>query len=245
MKIAVVTPYHQEPIEWLRQCHESVLAQHDVQADHILVADGFARNEIDSWPTSQHVRLPCAHADNGNTPRAVGSVLARTQGYDFIAYLDADNWFHPEHLTSLLALWQQTGVPVCCAWRTFHRPDGSAMDISEEEESRMVHVDTSAYLIHRRAFEALSVWAAMPKPLAPVCDRVFFKALRHRRYAMAFSQRRTVAFRSLYEQHYQALREVPPPGAKGAEVFKACWDFLASADGISESVEQLGFWPRP
>jgi glycosyltransferase involved in cell wall biosynthesis len=32
-RIAVVTPYYKEPLEWLRQCHDSVLAQ-EVPADH-------------------------------------------------------------------------------------------------------------------------------------------------------------------------------------------------------------------
>lgn len=39
MKIAVVTPYHGEPEEWLRQCHDSVRGQ-TMACQHIMVADG-------------------------------------------------------------------------------------------------------------------------------------------------------------------------------------------------------------
>ena len=42
MQVAVVTPYCDEPIEWLTQCHESVKRQRH-PATHILVGDGFSR----------------------------------------------------------------------------------------------------------------------------------------------------------------------------------------------------------
>lgn len=95
-RIAVITPYYKEPTAMLHQAHLSVAAQ-DIAADHFLVADGFPNPEIANW-NARHVPLPQAHADNGNTPRSVGSLLADAEGYDFIAYLDADNWFQPDHL---------------------------------------------------------------------------------------------------------------------------------------------------
>ena len=123
-RIAVITPYCQEPTEILRQCHDSVLRQ-QVPCDHVMIADGFPNAEVAGWAV-RHVILPVAHADVGNTPHSVGSLLADAEGYDFIAYLDADNWYRPDHLSSLVQLYEVTKAPVCCAWRTFHRPDGSS-----------------------------------------------------------------------------------------------------------------------
>jgi glycosyltransferase involved in cell wall biosynthesis len=243
-RIAVITPYCGESIEVLRQCHDSVLAQeqHGVQADHFLVADGRANKAVDGWQ-AHHIVLPHAHADNGNTPRAVGSVVAETEGYEFIAYLDADNWFHPEHLRSLLDLREATKVPVTCAWRTFHRLDGMVMEISEADENSFQHVDTSCYLIHRSAFACTSCWYRMPKPLSPLCDRIFFRALKNSRWGMAFTGRRTVAFRSQYENHYRAIGQEPPPNAKTDRDLAPCVEYLRSVSGINETVEKLGFWP--
>src|SRR5271170_4341899 len=99
-RIAVITPYYKEPLAMLRHCHESVLAQ-DVGADHFLIADGFPSVDFTDAHV-KHIALPHAHSDNGNTPRGVGSLLADAEGYDFIAFLDADNWFHPGHLSSLI-----------------------------------------------------------------------------------------------------------------------------------------------
>src|SRR5262245_25755535 len=124
-RIAVITPYYKEPTEVLYQCHASVLQQ-EVPCDHFMVADGFPNPEVANWKV-RHVILPTAHADVGNMPRSVGSLLADSEGYDFIAHLDADNWYQPNHVSSLLKLHEETKAPVCCSWRTYQRPDGSML----------------------------------------------------------------------------------------------------------------------
>lgn len=242
-KIAVITPYYKETEAVLRQCHDSVLSQ-DLPADHFMVADGFPQSAIDSWNV-RHVRLPTAHGDNGNSPRAVGSLLAEAEGYDFIAYLDADNWFHPDHLSSLYRLWQQSKNPICCSFRTFHRLDGSQLNVSEQQEDNCEHVDTSCFLIHASAFELSSIWARMPKALTPICDRIFIGAIRVKRFNMAFSRQRTVAFRSQYEAHYRGAGEVPPADAKRFDNVQSCYDYLRSVSGVTQCVERLGFYPLP
>jgi hypothetical protein len=240
-RIAVVTPYHREPIALLEQGHRSVLRQ-DVAADHILVADGHAVDAIDGW-TASHVRLPREHGDNGNTPRGLGSLLAEREGYDFVAYLDADNWFHDGHLRALLDLWEQRRVPVCASLRTFHHFDGTPLAIREPEEEQLRHIDTSCLLIHRSGFRALPAWLDMPGALSPICDRVFFAALRHHRLGIALSGQRTVAFRSRYRAHYEAVGAAVPPDAKGPEEVAQSFAWLATGAGVSECVARLGFWP--
>ena len=103
MKIAVITPYYKEPIAYLRKCYESVLSQ-GTKADHFFIADGFPNPELMSWDI-KHISLSESHQDNGNTPRGIGAILATAEGYDFIAFLDADNWFHPNHINSMIELW--------------------------------------------------------------------------------------------------------------------------------------------
>jgi glycosyltransferase involved in cell wall biosynthesis len=240
-RVAVVTPYYKEPLAMLRQCHESVLAQ-EADFDHFMVADGHALPEIDEWDV-KHVRLPVAHGDNGNTPRSVGSVLAETEGYDFIAYLDADNWFHSAHLATLLATYEGTRAPVCCSKRSFHALDGRLLKVAEGDEESGDHVDTSCLLLHRDAFGACSVWHRMPRQLAPICDRIFFKALLNARLSVARTGTRTLAFRSQYLLHYTTAGETPPPGCKGAQTSNPPMEYLFSFEGIRDCVANLGFWP--
>jgi glycosyltransferase involved in cell wall biosynthesis len=240
-RIAVITPYYKESEAMLRQCHESVAAQ-DLPADHFMIADGFPQAAIDGWNV-RHVVLPTAHGDNGNTPRGVGCLLAETEGYDFIAFLDADNWYHPGHLSSLHALWRKTGHPVCCSFRTFHRLDGSPLNVSEKQEDDCQHVDTSCYLIHAKAFELSYVWSRMPKPLTPLCDRIFMAAIRVKRFNIAFSRARTVAFRSQYANHYRQAGEEPPVQIKTVDDVRPCYDWMRTVKGVTETVDRLGFYP--
>lgn len=210
MKIAVVTPYHKETEAELRQCHESVLNQ-TVACTHFMVADGFPRDVIDGWDV-RHIRLPVAHGDGGNCARAVGSMAAVAEEFDAIAFLDADNWYAPDHLETLLALQEETGAEVCFARRNMHRVDGSYMF---EDESRVgVNlVDTSCYLVTRPAFPTLSVWGLMPKDLWGICDRIFLKAIKARGYRTAVAAKPTLAYRTQWAVHYEKMGEPPPEGA--------------------------------
>jgi glycosyltransferase involved in cell wall biosynthesis len=242
-KIAVITPYYKESLEILDQCHQSVLSQQvNVNVDHFFIADGFPNQALDNW-NIKHIVLPNAHDDNGNTPRGIGSMLADAEGYDFIAYLDADNWFHPNHLSSLLGLWEKTRAEICCSFRTLHQLDGTELEgLQEADELSLKHVDTSCYLLHRNAFDSLTIWLKMPKILSPVCDRIFLAGLRHERYRFAFSKEKSVAFRSQYLPHYTAKNIPPPENAKhdvGVEAYK----WLLSINGIKSSTKKLGFFP--
>ncbi len=225
----------------LRQAHESVLRQ-GVNAHHILVADGHPRAEIDDWEAT-HVTLPRAHGDNGNTPRGIGSMLAMAERYDFIAYLDADNWFHPDHLRSLLSVYQATKPDVCCSFRTLHALDGTLMvGLRDADEAALEHVDTSCYLIHSSVFDYLKVWLTMPRILSPICDRIFYRGLFARGVRFGFSRSPSVAFRSQYAMHYRAAGRAMPEGIK-QDPGKDARAWLETETGIRTCVLRMGFYP--
>lgn len=240
-RLAVVTPYYKEPAEILARCHRSVGNQ-GLTVDHFMIADGHPRDEIDGWNVS-HVKLPRSHGDNGNTPRGIGSLLARSEGYDFIAYLDADNWYNDGHLRSLVKLWEETRSPACSSFRTFHDAAGHPMAMYESDEDALHHVDTSCFLIHRSAFDCLSIWIDMPKILSPICDRVFLAGLLHRKFAVSSTRARTVAFQSQYRAHYVSANLPVPEGAKNEDFTAPAFQFLTSGDGVSQCVSALGYWP--
>lgn len=240
-KIAVVTPYFQESIECLEQCHESVKFEGGI-VDHFMIADGHPRPQLGHWPI-KHIALPYSHADNGNTPRGVGSLLAQAEGYDFIAYLDADNWYHPGHLDGMIAHHQETKSDVITAFRTFHTETGDLLDVKEAAEERLKHVDTSCFLISRRAFPVTRLWGLMPRPLSPLCDRVLLGAIRHARYSISSTRQKSVAFRTQYSYHYEMAGLPVPANCKTGAEFKPGIDYLKSNKGIAECVDILGFWP--
>jgi glycosyltransferase involved in cell wall biosynthesis len=221
LKVAVVTPYHREPTDWLMQCIASVAAQ-SYPCTHFLVADGFPRPEL-MPAAAQHIVLPRAHADNGNTPRAIGSLSAIGQGFDAIAYLDADNWYEPGFVEAMVKLQAVTGAAFCSAGRSIHRADGSLLLVDTTESNARTLVDTSCMFLARRAFAVVPVWALMPKQMSAACDTVFFRAVIARQLPRAHEPRTLVAFRTSYAAHYAAAGQPAPTDAKTIDETERCF----------------------
>ncbi|MCJ2025187.1 glycosyltransferase [Methylobacterium sp. J-067] len=241
-RIFVITPYYLESLDVLRRCHESVLAQQaEARITHVMIADGHPREEIDGWDVL-HIRLPKAHADNGNTPRGVGCVVAETNGAEFIAFLDADNWYYPDHLASMLDAMRETGASVACCWRDYYDPKGTKIDVVEADEMALGHVDTSCIMLSSAAFDVNQLWSTMPKILTPWCDRVVMTGIRHRRHMQCYTRKRTVAFTTIYSQHFEDLNLPLPPNAKRTPD-EAMLAYLQSIEGVQQTVRRMGFWP--
>jgi predicted O-linked N-acetylglucosamine transferase (SPINDLY family)/cytochrome c-type biogenesis protein CcmH/NrfG len=223
LKVAVITPYHGESEAMLRQGHESVLAQ-TYPATHILVSDGPGAPFVRGWQ-AQAMELPVAARDNGHTPRAIGALAALRQGFDAIAYLDADNWLHPRHLEHLVRGHLRTGAPVVASRRIYCRwDDGSPMPFDVDPSLESATVDTGCYLFTRPAFRFQPLWSLLPRPFSPVGSRVFYNALRESGIPIAFNGAATLHFRSQYVQTYTTLGEAPPDIAK-----TGAWDEAAQA----------------
>ena len=84
MRVAVITPYFREPDAILRQCHASVRGQTH-PCTHFLIADGHPNPLFSNDGATVHIALPKPNADNGNTPRAIGGILADQYGFDAVA----------------------------------------------------------------------------------------------------------------------------------------------------------------
>jgi len=242
MKIAVVTPYHTEPQAWLDQCQGSVAAQTH-PATHILVADGHPLPAFDADPAVRHVKLPQANADYGNTPRAIGSFLADSWGFDAVCFLDADNWLAPDHIETMLAEHRASKAPIVGCKRHLMDAEGAPLNVFEKWEEQHRHVDTSCWLITRPAFSVFSAWL-MPKPLGAVGDRVFFQKTLQSGHPVWISARRTVHYRSVYKAHYLLAGRQVPEGAKDGGEHHAAVAFLASPEGQAECRARLGFVPN-
>ena len=244
-RLAVITPYFQEPDNVLVQCHESVLRQ-TVSCTHFLIADGHPRGLFDKSQNTMHMTLPMANADYGNTPRALGGMAAEAYGFDAVAYLDADNWYEPDHIANLLKEHDRTQNPLITCKRKFYDLAGCLLAVQEPDENTNSHVDTNCWLIIRPAFSMLRVWL-MPKPLSPLGDRVFLKKALHDRFQITMTDYRTVAYRTLHAAHYLAAGAPVPDNAKAFDVggvFQTASSYLCSIDGVVEITRALGFYPR-
>lgn len=240
-RVAVVTPYYKEERSILTRCRDSVLRQ-SYPCDHVVVADGSPSEIFEQGPRTLHVKLPQANADNGNTPRAIGGILADAYGYDAVAYLDADNWFEDNHIENLIAAHERSKAPLVCCKRKFYDLDGTFMDITEPAEERNEHVDTSCWIVFRPAFSLLRAWL-MPKILGPVCDRIFLQKVMHDRFQIERTTERTVCFTTQYALHYKLARRPVPAGAKSIRDAFVITGHFRSRVGAKEIISALGFVP--
>lgn len=161
MRVAVVTPYTDEPAEWLAQGHESVRAQ-GVDATHILVADGRPEAAVSAW-ADQHIVLKHRHGDGGNAARMAGGLSAASQRFDAVTFLDPADWFLPGHLPGLIAAARTADAAT--ARRILHRIDGTPVGPCPRIDGLRA-VDASGILLRPEAFPAIPIWCLAPAPVA-------------------------------------------------------------------------------
>ena len=208
MKTAVITPYCKEDLATLRRCHLSVRDQY-ADCRYFLVADGFANETAQQWDC-EHISLSKPHCDNGNTPRGIGALSAINQGFEAIFFLDADNWYCPNHVSEGLRLkTEDPDIDIAVLGRHIVLPDGTSVPPDPEDENKS-HVDTSCYAFFESSFGLLPLWAMMPTFLGPICDRIMLFAAQSKQYRLAWSPEKTCYFVSNYRSHYVRAQRTPP-----------------------------------
>jgi glycosyltransferase involved in cell wall biosynthesis len=212
LRIAVITPCHNAPQAWWDQCRQSVLAQ-TLPCTQIVVNDGGRPPHLDGNGPAQIVQLPRPHHDAGNAARAVGSITAICQGFDALAYLDADNWYEPTHLESLVALHHATGAAVCSSTRNLYRPDGTLLGRCPEVDGERF-VDTNCLFLTSAAFAAVAAWYLAPRGQALAADRIVWQTIKNMQVRRADTGLPTVAYRTNYRVHYDYFGVAAPSGAK-------------------------------
>lgn len=163
MRIAVVTPYSDEPLEWLRQGHAS-LADQGHAVTHILVADGRPDAEV-ARLADQHIVLGRHHGDGGNVARMAGGLSAASQRFDAVTFLDAADWFLPGHLAGMVTALEAAGADAATARRVLHRIDGTPVGPCRQVDGLRT-ADASGILLAPTAFPAIALWCLVPQPVA-------------------------------------------------------------------------------
>jgi glycosyltransferase involved in cell wall biosynthesis len=212
MRIAVVTPYYKEATGMLQRCASSVAEQTLGKPDQIFVSDGFPNEDVNALPGAIHIRVP-NHADYGDTPRAIGALHAVNRGYDAIAFLDADNWYEPQHLELLLRNAQAAGAPVSTASRTLWSEDGEALGPCTESDG-VNHVDTNCFLVLQPAYKLLGAWGFKDPDLSIHGDLVFWRAVKAAGVGHVHCATPTVNYTTNFAAHWLRLGATPPPTSK-------------------------------
>lgn len=216
-RVAIVTPYFREPADVLVRCLDSVAGQ-SVATDHIVIADGHPQPWVAERPL-RHIVLSPSCGNYGNTPRAVGAMLAVGEGYEAIGFLDADNWLEPDHLERCLRAAEgarNEALDYVLARRNLLRTDGTPLGDPPVEDT--FEADTNCCLFFPGAYHLLALWGTIPGALEPVADRVLYQALRYHKLAGLRLAERTVNYVTRYAGTYLRAGEAPPPDAKGVDI---------------------------
>lgn len=211
-KVAIVTAHFAAEPDHLRQCLHSVRSQ-TVPVVHYVVCDG----SLPAWPDpAADVRMatiPGPHHDVGNAARAVGATLAAADGCEAVAFLDADNWYEPDHVSSVLDAHTRTGAVVVSSGRTLYGLDGRRLGPCPEVDG-VSFVDTNCLCLFRPAFGLIGAWTEVPAGHAAVGDRYVWAVALRSGLPRAHTRRPTVAYRTPYKIHYDHFGVPAPPGAK-------------------------------
>lgn len=212
MRVAIVTPYYQESVDYLRRCHDSVRAQSYRGVRHLFVADGHPNEILDQWDCD-HIKLPFSHRDAGATPRAMGGLSVFARGYDALGFLDADNWIDPDHVEQMIAVIAADGAQFVAATRRIH----SGLDERELytdfiESNTEQMVDTNCMFLTRDCAPLLGWWVTDPNE-ALVSDRVFWSAVKSSGARISRCMKPTVAYATRWAFHFGYAGEEIPPDA--------------------------------
>lgn len=234
-KAAIVTPYYQEPPEVIARCLDSVAAQ-SLPAEHFVVADGHPQDWIAERPV-RHLALDRSHANYGNTPRAIGALLAMAQGFDTIAFLDADNWFEPDHLEHCIGVYEGAGgdCDYVLGKRHLRRPDGRILEVAEQPG--LFDGDTSCYVFFPGVFHMIPLWGTMPKEISSITDRVFFTALKAAGMKGRYAAKKTVNYVTLFQGAYVMAGEEPPEDGKWIDL-ESVLDWMRSLEGRDKEIAE-------
>jgi len=169
IKVAVVTPYSSESVTQLLRCYTSVRSQ-IYPSTHIFVADGSPSNIINDLDC-HHVILPCSHHDIGSTPRLIGAIHAIGLGFDVIAFLDADNWYRNDHISSLVSCHINTKADFVSTSRFIVNPYSQVVGVCPITNP-YTFIDTSCMCFFRNSFPLLHHWVTMPPYGHLIGDRI-------------------------------------------------------------------------
>lgn len=225
--VAVITPYHSESLSTLSTCHSSVQAQ-TLACLHVMVADGIPQQTVDSWDC-HHVVLPVSHNDIGSTPRLIGSFHAIGLGVDAVAFLDADNWYEPEHIERLMGARRNHGAAYVSSSRMLWSLDGARMGTCPEIDPARF-IDTNCMLFGKEAFHLLHHWVLMPDYGHLIGDRIIHHLVRQSGLPMAHVDAATVNYRCSKEGLYRRLGHPVPSGVLSRPDYEASFA-LWVADG--------------
>lgn len=123
--VAVITPTTYS--DYLHDCNMSVSGQTHDNITHIIVVDGpdWPIPRI-AFPKSRRITLPYNTGGKGYYGHRIYAAIPHLLDHDYIAFLDEDNWYRPEHIESLVSILESdTTLDFAYSLRSIHSKNGN------------------------------------------------------------------------------------------------------------------------
>ena len=149
--------------ETLAHAIESVQQQDYLNTDLWVIIDGPQFKDramliINRYPTVKHMCLPANTGANGWYGHRIYAAVSYLFDHDYLLYLDQDNWFSKEHVSTMIAACQKNNWHWCHSLRRIHDVNGNYICDDDCESlgrypiflsDQHFLVDTSTYCIRR------------------------------------------------------------------------------------------------
>lgn len=170
-KISVIIPAYKQA-HFLVRCLDSVQQQtYDGEVEVIVVDDG-SPDESAQVARAHAIGATVLEQENAGVSSARNTGIAHATG-EYIAFLDADDFWLPTKLAHHIAAILAAQTPVCLAFTRYQRVDAEGERFPRGGEHPALHLDTSmgrlmrqnfigtsTVIAHRACFEACGVFPA-------------------------------------------------------------------------------------
>jgi hypothetical protein len=210
----IITPYVDEPLEWIVQCVDSVktaatFLPNNLEIRHLLVSDGIYRREVREL-TDFHIELVPGFGDYGDSPRYLASSYAKLVGAFALSYLDSDNWVYPNHFQTIFGEFKNSGACLITTEREFYDVHGAPLDAKCLTSDGVKFADTNCITLFQESLTLSEVWGFIPAEEHAIDDRVFWDLAKRASTVMSHTSTPTVAYRARSASFYYDLGESPP-----------------------------------
>jgi glycosyltransferase involved in cell wall biosynthesis len=211
-RVFVITPTYKTPEAWLKRCIESVKAQTIGKVMHIIINDGDPDFRHPDYFPGDVLQQP-RHNNYGDTPRWVGVECATQRDATVIAFLDADNWYEPDHLETALATAIDQMASVVATKRSLFTLDEQKIAECPDCGTQRF-TDTSAMVFTHLSFSVLQHWRNMQSWQHAIADRIIWHKAIQSTPAVAYTRRATLNYRCTHKIFYDRYGLPVPDGVK-------------------------------
>ena len=195
MSINIITPCYDEDEKIIFKNINSVKNQvRKNYINHICIFDGIDRiseikNKIVNYNNLHFYKTKFNHADYGDYVRRLGTKISLKNKIKSVGYLDADNTFEKNHISTVLKVHTETRKNIIISNRNF-----ITNDIENFEESTDFF-DTNQITFFGEKIKIGLLWGKYPRQLSLIGDRIISNYIKnHHVNDIAFTNKNTVNY---------------------------------------------------